>query len=301
MLLVAFIIILSASAALCSRWGADTVWGGYTKCMIYENTNPKTKINPKAYESITKYNSNGLPICDVSYTSDGRLMDSVVYQYSDNGKKKEGINYDLNGNIKSKTSLIRNGNVISEQIIKYSGVKESILNHTAILDKCGNKIESSSYNGNDEQLYLYWPEHEILKYDEKNNIISRIHYINFTPTDSNKSETIFKPVYDTLGRLIEYSWFGSDGKLEKINAYEYSTDGSKIDTEKNFRLGDYINLITKYNKQGKVTEIISLTPSGLRKKILTMEYDEFGNLIKRNIYSNDKDEVERTIEYVYSK
>lgn len=110
MSLVGLIIILSASAALCSRWGADTVWGGYTKCMIYENTNPKTKINPKAYESITKY-----------------------------------------------------------------------------------------------------------------------------------------------------------------------------------------------NKQGKVTEIISLTPSGLRKKILTMEYDEFGNLIKRNIYSNDKDEVERTIEYVYSK
>jgi len=175
MSLVGLMIILSASAALCARWGADTVWGGYTKCMIYENTNPKTKINLNAYESITKYSSKGLPICDITYTPDGRVMDSLVFQYFDDGNRKERISYDMNGNVNFKTSIIRNGNIITEQTISYSSGEKIIDKYIAILDERGNIIESSSGREIDRS------NENGEKPDNTRMLDEAVKYINFDP------------------------------------------------------------------------------------------------------------------------
>jgi hypothetical protein len=305
MSLVGLMIILSASVAIYARWGADTVLGGYTKCAIYENYNPKTKINLKAYESITKYNSVGLPVCDISYTPDGRVMDSLVFQYFDDVNRKERISYDMNGKVNFKTSTIRNGNVITEQTISYSSGEKIIDKYIAILDERGNIIESSSgreidrSNENGEKPFSTWRERKLQRYDEKNTVISSILYVKHTPTDSNKYETNFKPEYDSMGRLIKYSLYKEDGTTREVYTYKYNDDGSKIETV--FNVGKYTTKITKFNNRGKETEAISLTPLGANKVLYTLEYDEFGNLTKRNIYFNDKDEVEKTIELVYTK
>jgi hypothetical protein len=306
MFLVGLMLILSASAALCAPWGSDTVWGGYTKCAMYENYNPKTKINPKAYESITLYNSKGLPISDVSFTPDGRVMDSIVFLYSAKGNKKEAEQYDMKGNLKYTTILLRTGKVQTREFISYVGRKEQIVKDKDIVDERGNIVESISYqlhsesDENDEERFFL--RRELLKYDEKNTVISEIIISKDTPTDSKKKfEITYKPLYDSLGRLIEYSWYGFKGELKKTFTYEYSADGSKIETQKDFDMHNNDQQITIYNKKGQTTEIISLTPSGIRKTMFSWEYDEFGNLIKRNFYSKVNDEVERTIEYVFSK
>jgi len=306
MSLVGLLIILSVNSVLCAKWGADTIYGGYHKCAIYENTNPKIKMDPACYESITNYNNNGLPISERTYTLDGRLNDSLVYKYSDKDKKEERYNYDHSGKMTLKSIMLTEGNVQSMLLIDYLNKNDTTCIDTNILDEHCNTIISSRYlrtgQGADNKK-LFTVNREINKYDDKNTLISKKAYYQYeSPGQENiQKETIYKPVYDSLGRLTEYSWFATDGTLKKTFTYEYKADGSKIETQKYDALDDYTHRITIYNKKGQTIEIISLTPSGIRKTLFSMEYDKFGNLIKRNFYFKDKNEVEKTIEFVFSK
>lgn len=316
MSLVGLMIILSANAALCAFIAPDSILGGFTKCTVtYITTEPSGPDYTKKIISEALYNSTWKLEKEAAQFANGKFTQATTYNYNSKGDLLEWCEIDESGKIiyKSETTILNN--VYTTRMIDYSHGIDT------------NSIYIISYDNNKNPIKWEYisniPEFHrksFNNFDERNNISSDI---SIDDDDTTKSK--YDNKYDPNGRLSEITSYNTEGKIRSITTYKYESDGSKTINVREIEGGNYLWNTTKYDANGKEIEETTFNPDGVcisknihnysnnrlieyieyttgdeLKTKITFYYDEYGNPV-RNTYYLPNNEVEKTIEYVYSK
>ncbi len=205
----------------------------------------------------------------------GELL--LQYPYN-SSQEKWDYEYDIDGNLIEMINH-RSGLTVLNAVFEYNEEGNFIKGNMSMppdvawtfayeYDEDGRMNESSVYV--DEGIVS---ERTVLKYDANGNKVERIDY---SSSESPDFKHTYK--YDDTGTMIESSF------------YEYSKGAEKI-WETN-----------KYNTKGDDVEVIRYAYSPDRSVYATIvfsyvEYDEYGNWIKRNILKSDESETLQYAQY----
>lgn len=333
MSLVGLMIILSASAALCSFIAPDSVLGGFTKCTVRYTTD-KSELSP--YElaylngSVDKtkiilceaiYDKNHKIIKEVAKYSDGSPKQTMNYTYDSNGNIIEFLLFNDTGELCFKQHSERMNDTLVRKEYQYSKDKENVREFTAVLIKEDKKLEHSTMDGKGEDIpnslilslrrsghgsistkekdresYRRINDSISSKYEYKYDAAGRIIETLRTDPDGEKETSI--NLYDKSGRLLETSVLKSDGTKELETYYKYEDNGSKTEFENNIYGTIYLRFITRYDEQGRVYEKVELHPSGEQRSIISRKFDDKNRIIEVTQTNPDDSKVgKRTFEY----
>jgi hypothetical protein len=315
-------LILSASAALCSFISPDSVLGGFTKSTTkYWNAKAEGKGNSNFVITEALYNTNGKILTEVSKYQDGTPKQSINYQYDAKGNIDQISVFNDQGILSIKKVFKRSNDTLEAKLYKYhKSVEEKIWEDNIIIEP-NKQLEHSTMadTGEDDINYMsfslsqddsktisikeYLPKHyrqldskNFPKYECKYDTAGRITETLRTDPDGDK-ETSFN-LYDGQGRLLETSILKSDGTKEVSTFFKYEDNGSKTEYERNIYGTNYLRYITRYDEKGRVFEKVELHPSGEQRSIITRKFDDKNRIIEVTQNNPDDSKIgKHTFEY----
>lgn len=206
-----------------------------------------------------RYNERGEILEAKNYDTDGKLESHTEnkYKYDEKGEKLLEEELFENGVLTDRTVYIYDGNTVTDVYYNFIDGEAVVYGKTVVTyDDMKNIVSWSHYDKNSKKTYS---NESVYEYDAEGRIISQTQYNfgefefkeEYTYNDdgsrialswnSEKEKPDAKEVYDGKDRLIDYTVYDENGKLET----------RLIDV---FDEYDNLTASTKYDKDGKVIE-----------------------------------------------
>ncbi len=269
----------------------EKAFGGFNECFeyIYMYKSGQIDSNSKKLERKLKYDEKGNMVEEIIFGDDGKIDITQNYHYDDKGNKIVYFQSDYN---------------YLDYKITYK------------YDTRGNRIERVLYDKNDSisEIFTY-------HYDEKNNLIKLIKYLNMGFDRYNSTTCLFDDnknlyeeiiddngifckytfIYNETGNIIEEKTYNKSNIIQRKSIYEYLNEVKvyqKILFYNENALIDH-TFEFKYDKKGNYIEAIWYEENVMQLRY-TYSYDSLGNQIEKTIYA-DINEVKNTPikKYVY--
>lgn len=170
-------------------------------------------------KTIFKYDNSGNLLKQLSYSNDGKYLDTIQYLYDDKGRLSKEERCDSSGGVLSTVKIYDEAGVLTcEEYYEDDILQEKLFYQ---YDQDGNVIETKSHENTDEN----WSEKNVSRYDQNGRLIEKASY---NATDGLYLKTTYK--YDEFGNLTEeinYNVTNESGTTREtpfrklVNEYEY--------------------------------------------------------------------------------
>ncbi len=234
-----------------------------------------------------RHNSNGSIENIEKYDDNGNL----VYEF-DGSQATKKYRYDEYGNILSITFY---SHVIEFYKDQYQYYENGKLKEKVQYNFDSTKIIKSFYNyddrGNQTEILTVGPDDstrvkETYKYDDRGNEIERIIYHSDTIAEIRN----FSYIYDSNGRWIERFLQLPDGSSYKERTKNYDEKGNLTGYKRYYQNGDVlINFTVNYNENGKTEIFVLKGKDGSNLDSSISIYHEKAGLIEKEIYFSGGD------------
>ncbi|HUX59359.1 MAG TPA: hypothetical protein VMV77_20470 [Bacteroidales bacterium] len=211
-----------------------------------------------------------------TFTDKGHLIEKNEAYFSDNPYDPQSRwtiqKYDLVGNLIEIYSCYKNGTLRRKTIFEYN--------------KSGKPIHANIQ----EQDGLLW--HQNYKYDTHENLIEYKKNIS-----SGLCRTKVSIKYNSQNQKIEETESYNEFITKRTN-YLYDEGGKLIKSAK-YDSNDRLSVTKTYNNKGEEIMIEEYDIEGIIDRKFIFEYDDFGNLLRREFYNLTKPEENEEIKYTY--
>lgn len=296
-ILLAFIAISLLLCNSCKQVAPEIVKRNYKTCTCYYYNYKfgEVDLNSKKIKFLNQYDmkentqdsttyiSNDSALAKYNYKFDGK--GNVIF-YKENNYTRElkpfekehtnKYNYDDKGNILEEFSYESDGKLSDKTIYQY--------------DNQQRLTESRVYGSDGSLSYT-----NTNTYDDKGNIINEnLEFVSGGGYYGNNK-------FNSNGDLIEWFWFGPDGKFNAHYSYIYDNAKNKMEAIVYDSTGSIKSKEAyKYDNQGKMIEKICMDSGSSIIKRYTYKYNSDGNIIEEIMF--DKlNEPEYKMVYVYTK
>ncbi len=290
----------------------------------------------KKLTSKTEYDSNGNELINISYDENGDIDRHIENTYDENGNKIKSISYFSNGSIEwqdeyntdgisiESISYNDDGSVASQRTCEYEN-DGSI--HVSELTK---DYETNSLYVAYEYFYdSNWNVLKTFDYDESGEIYNQTEYLyageKLITEISTQYSDVYKSEYEyyedgTLKSIIHYSSYDGEPFIQdSMTLYSYDELGNKTESQyfnnilssihvydKNDKEIKYENYMDgelsdsyecKYDEHENIVYYVRQSPSSYIENSWSYEYDNDGNIISMQEYSDTGDGTYLNQEY----
>lgn len=196
----------------------------------------------------------------------------------------------LNGNVKSVTSLSYEAKNYDGKLVKGDNVSEGLFegNTVEIYNNTGYLLEEKNfyYDGSVYLSVLY-------SYDEKGKLVNRSNFNHGKKGYSKEFE------YDENGNMINEYDLTPTGIAQRNWAYKYDKKGNNIERSYTYFLDESNDFKTlyEYDNDGNKVQESTYDKYGIQNTIIFYKHDTNGNLIEEKVYS--KSDLFYTNEFKY--
>ncbi len=245
-----------------------------------------TIVDGKATDKLVKqryerFNKDGLPIQEVNFDEDGKLMSKWTYEYADTYVTKKCFFWGEKLN--------------DEYYYKYDEKKRVVEERKVDNEKKTSKVVKYAYDKNDlviEEIKEPADRNKFFKRDEQGRELE-CYYL-----DNGQKKIIAKKCYNDKGQLIEIA-YPAGGPNNKW-LYKYDQQGNEIE----FRDQDFDETTikqSKYDDKNRLIETIRWNEGENEKKRVVYSYDGNDNLIEVKGFKGQELEYKRTMTYDANK